>query len=92
MRNDRTHSRRFNVLYRPIILGLLLVATQIASHPRTTSPKFSPIFVPAFAMNDKIAFTSNRDGLTKHDNRESRLYSYLSATSGSILVARRAGM
>lgn len=62
MRNDRKHSRRFHTLYRTGILGLLLVATQIASHPHTTSPKFSTISVPALAMNGKIAFTSNRDG------------------------------
>ena len=62
MRNDRKQSRRFNVLYRTSILGLLLVATQIASHPRTTNPKFSTICVPALAINGKIAFTINRDG------------------------------
>ncbi|HEX6730429.1 MAG TPA: hypothetical protein VF074_10480 [Pyrinomonadaceae bacterium] len=92
MRNDRKHSRRFNVLYRMSILGLLSVATQIALTRATTSPKLSSISVPALAMNGKIASTSNRNGLKKQVNRESRVYSYLSATSGSILVARRAGM
>jgi len=62
MRNDRKHSRCFHTLYRTSILGLLLLATQIASHPHTTSPNLTTISVQALAMNGKIAFTSNRDG------------------------------
>ena len=51
MRDDRKHSRRFHTLFRTGVLGLFLIATQIASHPCTTTPKFSTIPAAAFAMN-----------------------------------------